>query len=87
VPLKPSPSTDDDDDDDDDEGMEAQLGFSLEVRRWSEPASVGSSSGVDVLVPRFRASATLPKERVSAKLRPAPVVGRRQDVGEGRRPT
>jgi hypothetical protein len=43
VPLEPSPSIDDDDDD---EGMEVRLGFSPEVRLWSEPASVGPSSGV-----------------------------------------
>jgi hypothetical protein len=47
VPLKASPSIDDD------EGMEVRLGFSSEVRLWSESTSVGSSTGTDVPVPRF----------------------------------
>ena len=40
LPLEASSSTNDDDDDDndDDEGMEVRLGFSPEIRLWSEPS-------------------------------------------------
>lgn len=54
MPLEPSPITEDDDDDK--EGMEVWLGFSSEVRLWSEPASVGQSSGTDVPAPGAAAS-------------------------------
>lgn len=68
VPLGPSPSTDDDDN----EGMEVRLGFSPEVRLWSEPTSVGPSSGADVPMPRFGVSVPLLEAQVSAEPGPAP---------------
>lgn len=56
VPLEPSPSTDDGDYNGEDEGMEIRLGFSPQVKLWSEPASTSSNSGADVPVPRAVAS-------------------------------
>jgi hypothetical protein len=51
LPLEASLDTfDDDDDGDDDEGMEVWLGFSPEVRLWSEPSSAGPSDGLDAPV-------------------------------------
>jgi hypothetical protein len=57
LPLEASPNTNgDNDDDDDEEGMEVRLGFSLEVRLWSETTSIGPSVGVDVPVLGLEAS-------------------------------
>jgi hypothetical protein len=70
VSLEPSPIIEDDDDEEE-EGMEVQLGFSLEVRLWSEPTSVGPSSGEDVPTPR--ATASLSAARVLAEPGPTPV--------------
>lgn len=77
--LEPSPITEDDDDEEE-EGMEVQLGFSLEVRLWSEPTSVGPSRNEDVPTPR--ATASLSAAWVSAEPGPNPVGEEEAEVVE-----
>lgn len=65
VPLEPFPSTISAaaDDDDDDEGMEIRLGFSPNVRLWSEPSSMGLYVGPDAPVLGLEMLAPLPEMR------------------------
>lgn len=50
------------------------MGFSPDVRLWSEPASAGSSSSADVPMPGFEVSVPLPESWASNELGPAPAV-------------
>lgn len=55
--MEASPNTNGDNDDgDDEEGMEVRLGFTLEVRLWSEPTSTGPSVDADVPMHGLEAS-------------------------------
>jgi hypothetical protein len=81
LPLDASPSTNDDNDDDN-EGMEVRLGFSPEVRLWSEPSSMGPSIGADMLELGLEASVLWPETRASAEPGPIPVAEEEEAVVE-----
>jgi hypothetical protein len=75
--LEASPNTEDNNDD---EGIKVRLGFSLEARLWSAPASVDPSGGTKV--PASGTTASLPEARASAKPGPSPIIAKEVAVVE-----
>lgn len=60
--------------------MEVRLGFSHEVKLWTEPASAGPSGGADV--PALGTVASLSEARISAEPDPTPAAEEESVVEE-----